>query len=329
MTSPSTFTNNHTLEPSVSQSLDGRADYLERVANVSRLADTCSNGRGWFVPGEDVNGHRFAKEVVCNKEWCSVCGADRSAAHDRRFQRWLGLDDDDGKHNSGIAHFKSMGYFVFTIPEDTRASYRTKMALTKLGHQIQELLKSYGYPRGLRRWHWFGDKSTKWHPHLNVLVDGEYIPPEKLDEIKMAYAELLGVPIADVYYRYRKGKGKMMHTLRYITRATFLDYYWDEEMAMELRGIRNMVVWGRGLWNDDTWQMDEKLEAEAGIDVHAIQHLAKSVCPVCGERIEWGDVLPMKVLELAHDKVSLGAGYWRLPDTVPREEWLKNRCMDG
>lgn len=308
----------------------GIGGYLEYVANVSSwLRDDCDAGRGWFVPGEDVNGHRFGKEIVCGKEWCPRCGEDRSTAHDRRFQRWLGLGDEDGKHQSGITHFKTMGYFVFTLPEDVRGAYRTKKALSRLGHQVQELLKSCGYHRGLRRWHFFGDKSTKWHPHLNILVDGAWLAPAILDRIKQSYAKVLGVDVVDVYYRYRCGPGKMMHTLRYITRATFRDYTWDERMAMELRGFRNMVVWGRGQWNDDTWKLDKKLKAEVGMDTQAIEHLAKGLCPVCGEPIKWGDVLPMKILEMTEGKVSLGAGYWRLPDNVPREEWLRRKVRSG
>ncbi|GAI73676.1 unnamed protein product, partial [marine sediment metagenome] len=59
--------------------------------NISRwLALTCDKkGVGWFIAGECENGHRFAKELVCGKEWCSVCGEDGSTAHMRRFARWL------------------------------------------------------------------------------------------------------------------------------------------------------------------------------------------------------------------------------------------------
>ncbi len=30
------------------------------------------------------------------------------------------------------------------------------------------------FHRGLRRWHWFGDKDQDDHPHLNYLVEGVY-----------------------------------------------------------------------------------------------------------------------------------------------------------
>ena len=288
--------------------------YLELYDNVSSwLASTCDKeGVGWFIAAECPEGHRFAKELVCGKEWCSVCGEDGSVAHNRRFVRWL----------PKAQQFGTMGYFVFTLPESERGKYRTKKALAALGHQVQELLKSYGYSRGLRRWHWFGDKSTKWHPHLNCLVDGGFVSPRKLDAVKRGYASLLGVELADVNYRYRLSPGRMVHTLKYVTRATFRDYEWDIEMALELRGFRNMVVWGRGLWDGEpAWSLADlkgkaRVEVE-GLDVQAIEGLVAGVCPVCGKPIKWGEALPVGLLKVV-EKEDLGAGYWRvLPDAYP------------
>jgi rRNA maturation protein Nop10 len=269
----------------------------------------CSK-KAWFVPGEDTTGHRFVKEVVCGKEWCPVCGADGSTAHNRRFARWL----------PKIQQMKTIGYFVFTIPEELRAKYRTKKALGQLGHDTQELLKSYGYRRGLRRYHWFGDKSTKWHPHLNIMVDGGFISPQELEVIKTAYANILGVNMADVNYHYRTTPGQMVHTLKYVTRATFKNCEWDGEMTMELYNFRNNVAWGK--WDDSpAWSLEDlhgKARKDvAGLDVHAIESLGSGVCPECGEPIKWGHAMPMGLLDMV-EKQSLGAGYWRiLPDIPP------------
>jgi len=288
--------------------------YLELYDNVSSwLGTTCDKeGRGWFIAGECENGHRFAKELVCGKEFCSVCGEDGSIAHMRRFARWL----------PKIVQVDSMGYFVFTLPEGVRSEYRTKKSLAKLGHDVQGLLKAFGYSRGLRRWHWFGDKSTKYHPHLNCLVDGGFVSSDRLDAIKRGYASILGVDLADVNYRYRRSPGKMVHTLKYITRATFRDYDWDIDMAMELRGFRNMVVWGRGLWaGQAAWSLADlkgKAKAEVeGLDIEAIDALVNKVCPVCGKPLVWGEALPIGLLNMV-EKEDLGAGYWRvLPDVPP------------
>ena len=311
-------------------------NYLESYDNVSSwLASTCDKeGVGWFIAGECENGHRFAKELVCGKEWCGVCGEDGSTAHMRRFARWL----------PKVQQFGTMGYFVFTLPLEVRGRYRKKVKrrvkgkdrwvhpLSELGHDIQELLKGFGYSRGLRRWHWFGDKSTKYHPHLNVLVDGGFVSPRKLDAIKRGYASLLGVDLADVNYRYRLSAGRMVHSLRYVCRATFRDYEWDLEMALELRGFRNMVVWGRGLWTaDQQWSLANlggKAKAEVeGLDIEAINSLGSGICPVCGLALVWGEALPIGLLAMV-DKQPLGAGYYRLVDIRPPPglpRWAKQR----
>jgi len=222
----------------------------------------------------------------------------------------------------------SMGYFVFTLPLEVRGRYRTKKRLTKLGHDIQELLKSFGFKRGLRRWHWFGDIAKNglrgevvFHPHLNVLLDGGYVSEAKLEAIKRAYAQLLSVSVVDMNYRYTNKPGKIIHHLKYITRATFRDYSWDMDMAMELRGFRNMVVWGRGQWDSQAaWSLsDLRGEAKAevdGLDLSAIQALVEKRCPVCGEALVWGEALPIGILNML-EKKSLGAGYWRLSDIPP------------
>lgn len=289
----------------------GSPYYLELYANVSPwLGRTCDKREvGWFIAGVCENGHQFAKQLVCGKEWCSVCGDDGSVAHNRRFVRWL----------PKVQQFGTMGYFVFTLPESLRAKYRTKKALANLGHQIQELLKGFGYSRGLRRWHFFGDKSTKYHPHLNVLVDGGFVVADKLAAIKQGYASILGVDLADVNYHYRLSPGKMIHTLKYVTRATFRDFARDVELAVELKGFRNMVVWGRGQWSSDVaWSLADlkgKSRAEVeGLDVKAIESLVKKACPVCGKPVTWGSVLPIGLLNMV-EKRPLGAGYWCLEDT--------------
>jgi len=291
----------------------GPGNYLESCDNVSSwLSTTCDKpGLAWFVPGECENGHRFGKEIVCGKEWCQSCGEDGSKAHNRRFVRWL----------PKVQQCRQVGYFVFTIPEESRDRYRSKRALTELGRAVQEMLKAFGFRRGLRRWHWFGDKSTRWNPHLNILVDRGYIPDELLEKVKTAYAGILGVSMADVNYHYQRSPGRMVHTLKYVTRATFHDWSWDPDMAIELHGFRNMVVWGRGLWKDKpAWSLkDLKGKARAdiqGLDIQAIEKLAAGICPVCGRPVTWNKALPAGLLSIV-PKHPFGAGYWRLQDIPP------------
>lgn len=114
----------------------------------------------------------------------------------------------------------------------------------------------------------------------------------------------------------------MVHTLKYVTRATFRDYEWDIDMAiMELRGFRNMVVWGRGQWDGQAvWSLSDlkgKAKAEVeGLDVQAIESLVNKVCPVCSKPLVWGEPLPVGLLKIVK-KQPLGAGYYRLVDVRP------------
>jgi hypothetical protein len=213
-----------------------------------------------------------------------------------------------------------MGYFVFTIPMEKRQLYRTKRQLNKLTKQLTAgdksnhivgLLKSVGFERGLCRWHWFGDKSVKFNPHLNVIVDGSYLSPVQLDAIKTAWAGILGVEVADVFYEYTDKPGKMMHIVQYVTRATFHKLEWDEWLAAHIYNFRGMRAWGK--WNGEAaWEVhgEDKLPEVA--------ELESGICPVCKQPIHWqGKPLVMPWLKAWADAgvaKQLGAGYWRLPD---------------
>ncbi|MBA7577208.1 hypothetical protein ES708_19054 [subsurface metagenome] len=310
--------------------------YLEYVDNVSEVVakslvpkstkkegdnwieKTCDVGRGYFITAECENGHRFAKELVCNKEWCGKCGEDGSHAHNRRIARWL----------PKVMELDSLGYWVFTIPEGLRARYRAKKALSELGHRVQELLKSYGYSRGLRRWHWFGEISKLglrddpvFHPHLNLITDGRYVHPDTLEAIKRGYEAILGSKVVDVNYRYRRSAAEKWHTLSYVTRATFTSPIWDDEMAHKIRGFRNMVVWGRGEWGGEpAWNLED-LDGKAksdvdGMDLGAVNSLIENICPDCGKELRWGVALPIALLGMVK-KEDLGAGYYRLETRPP------------
>ena len=272
---------------------------------------------GGFITGSCENGHRYAKEVYCGREWCPVCngkwvkGSDMKPSHARRFARWY----------PKAQQIDSMGYWTFTIPEGLRSQFRTKEALTALGHQVQELLKSYGYSRGLRRWHWFGDRSRKWNPHLNCLVDGGLLNGKALRAIRRAYSALLGVKLAIAEYHYLTTPGQKVHALRYPTRATFLDAKWDVPMALELRGFRNQLWWGSKRWEcEPVWSLDdipgERAAGTSDIDTRAVAALELGYCPLDGLPIVWGRWQPVKLLPFMGGR-SIGAGYWQLPEVSP------------
>jgi len=273
-------------------------------ANVCSWLDVnCSESENkWFVPGTcEGHGHRYAKIIVCGKEWCPECGKLSSPAHNRRYVRWL----------SKIRQFQTMRYLVLTIPEKIRYKYRSRETLKQLGHEAQEMMIEQGFKRGLRRWHWFGDRSHKWNPHLNIMVEGSYLKKDKVVAIKTEWANILGVEVVDVNISYKRLPGDMAGSLHYITRATFLDYDWDIDMALELRNFRNMVVWGRDWKQESKWEpakVERTNDQGEQLDVVSIEKLINHECPICHSRMVWKKAYPYKILELT-EYIDVGAGY--------------------
>ncbi|MBA7543285.1 hypothetical protein ES705_35615 [subsurface metagenome] len=274
----------------------------------------CPSG---FITGSCENGHRFAKELYCGREWCPVCngswkrGEPMKPSHARRFARWY----------SKAQQIDSVGYFTFTIPEALRGKYRRKKALGELGHLVQGLLKRYGFRRGLRRWHYFGDQSTDYHPHLNCLVDGRFMDRRELRGLRREYSRLLGVKLAIADYHYVDKPGEKVHALSYVTRATFLDWRWAPDLARELRGFRNQLWWGSKLWTGEpVWSLGdlgEKAPVDmSDVDMPAVASLERGTCPYDGLPITWERYLPISILPELGGR-GLGAGYYELPRASP------------
>jgi len=213
-----------------------------------------------------------------------------------------------------------MGYINGTIPLERRRYYRDTRNLSALQSRWGRVLRErHGYVRGLRGWDWFGDpdkappgKPPIYHPHLGVLVDGGRISADKLEALKVSWAEVLGVPLhrSNLHYQYSDDPNKMMHWVNYITRPTFLDAEWDPEMAVRLIGFRTYQIWGRGKWDGEIkWDVPE---GEAPPE--AVQALVQGFCPLpdCGEKIEWAQGVFPGVLFAMLATEDLGAGFSRI-----------------
>ncbi|MBA7542196.1 hypothetical protein ES705_34515 [subsurface metagenome] len=142
-----------------------------------------------------------------------------------------------------------------------------------------------------------------------------------LQSLRREYSRLLGVKLAIAEYHYLASPGEKVHALKYITRATFLDWRWDEAMAKELRGFRNQLWWGSKEWNGEpVWSMDDlpgEREADmSDTNARAVASLEEGLCPYDGLPIEWGRFLPASVLPELSGR-SLGGGYWELPYVRP------------
>lgn len=289
----------------------GRWGYPELLAQSSMtlknsvvLAPACGS---WTLRGECEHGHEFAKQVVCGREWCPVCGKDGSKAHQRRKAQWFPRARQLG----------SMGYFVFTVPPEVRDRYRTRGALGRLGKSVKRMLQGQGFSRGLRRWHPFGEplghgKAPQYHPHLNVLVEAGHLSSDLLDEVKASWGRILGVPRnrVNVRYRYYTTAAQMAHKVKYVTRATFLDWRWDPELAKEWVGFRNSSAWG-------SWEGEPVWESVGQDDGSgfAVWMLEQNRCPIDGTRVRWLYAEGKRSVLFQHMR-HLGAGYYSSGDYI-------------
>jgi len=278
---------------------------ITTVPNSTGQAKLCPS---WYTYGQCDNGHRFAKILYCGREWCPTCGPKDSPTHKRRISRWL----------PKAQQLSSFGYFVFTIPETERYRFRNKRVLSDIMKRLTSgnkrlkipgALEELGFKRGLARWHWFGDKSTKWNPHLNVLVDTKYITKARLAAVKKAWANIINVPTAVVQYEYKTTIPQKFHSLKYICRGTFLNYQWDPRMAVELYNFRNTRSWGK-------WNTDEKWCLKDGIDNYEeVAILEGNKCPICSSPLHWTTVSDIRFLLDCDNLLPLNAGYYLFVDT--------------
>ncbi|GAI60286.1 unnamed protein product, partial [marine sediment metagenome] len=187
--------------------------------------------------------------------------------------------------------------------------------LSLQGRKLRRLLRKRGYRKIYTRWHFFGEHGEKYHPHLNVLCDGEWLPPEQLAELKdLIRRKLLPRSIAkrigkdlEINYSYVRTPKQIMHRIKYVTKASFLDRSWDDELADALYGFHNGCF--SGTWNDPPkWKL-------AGTDkkFNALLPLAEGKHPVSGKPIVWNKRPIPFVLVLMEEPFDIGGGYYLLP----------------
>ena len=253
------------------------------------------------IMGVTATGQRIAKRVCCGREPCEVC---REQSHQRRIARVL----------PNLLQLDWMGYIDITFPMEVRPLMRNPKVLALLAKKVRRLLRRRGYRKVYTRWHFFG-KPFVYHPHLNVFCDGGYLLPEQLADLKDAIrrallprsmAKLIGNDV-NSHYDYTRDEARKMNWVKYVTKATFLDREWDDQLASMLYGFRN-GGWA-GTWNDlPAWKL-------TGTDkkYNALIRLAKGLHPVLGEPIKWDSEPIPWVLILTDNPIHLGGWYYRLP----------------
>lgn len=313
---------------------------------------TAACGR-YSSQGRCESGAEFRKILLCRREWCATCGAEWSDAHRRRFTAWLGK----------LQTFARLGYIVVTLPESHRP--RTKAELTAVGALVVEVMKDFRFTRGLRRWHYFGDLwvalwqqlephmkkgdaqrkygdwtpdqaravgvTPTWHPHLNIVVDGEGVPRKREAfaewalEMRTELSDKLGCEV-NFHYEFAEAAAQKVHIGKYITRATFLDCEWDHRMARQIRGFDNAQIWGsRKSWDvEQVWQMSQVDDSGEPAEVTVAPELEKLVtgtCPCCDGDVKW---FAIERTSAYRGRIldDYGGGYYRVQrDVFDRWDW--------
>ncbi|GAI90149.1 unnamed protein product, partial [marine sediment metagenome] len=169
------------------------------------------------------------------------------------------------------------------------------------------------------RWHFFGENGEKYHPHLNVLCDGEWLTPEQLADLKglirhkllkRSIAKTIGKDL-EISYSYARSPKRMMHWIKYVTKASFRDIEWDEPLANALYGFHNGCF--AGFWDDPPkWKLtgtDKKF--------NALLSVRKGIHPVSGKPIVWNKhPIPWALVE-KQNPIDIGGGYYILPPIRP------------
>ena len=219
----------------------------------------CPSAR--YLDGYKDDKRAYRKVIPCGRECCDVCGQEGSLLHRQRFARGF----------SKIAGVKSLGYFVFTFPVEVRGALLEVSLLSEFQTFIGKLLTSYSWCGGwVSRWHWGGEKSKCWHPHLNVLVSGVgWLEYEVIQDIKerarvWVCENIVLVNDVVVEYRYCSNVKQRVHRWRYVCRPTLLltgGDMWLLNLIGKLHNFRN-TRWSRSGWIKLQDKIDNK-----GLDI--------------------------------------------------------------
>ena len=253
---------NAVLKRQLSQYLHGQDKTVEQCGSFALV-------------GQCKNGHIWVKKLVCGREWCPECGKRDSDSHSRRVARWI----------PKIQQLEAVGYLVVEFCLKDRENYLSAKNLSAAATRVKGYLKRRGYARGVMRWHFFGDRNVgNYNPHLNILMDSGHISKGEIDELRKDIAGILGVDNVIVNYSYLTTPRRIMHKVKYVTRATFTERKWNTALAEELYNFRNCRWWGK--WDSGpAWEFDlQTADTEAA---RQLIYLEAGICPDCGEKISW------------------------------------------
>jgi len=227
----------------------------EGVLNlVEGIRSYCGKYAITFICNE---GHKIAKAIYCQSEFCPICGQENSKSHKRRVARILNY----------VLSYDSIGYFVFTLPIETRDRFLDdKEYKVKIQKGIKKILKRFKIDIFVGRWHWFGDppknkNKMRFNPHLNILANSNKLSKDDIDKIRFEYTKLINKIFdtnyknCDFQYQYyhivrenlntpenKKKINKIFHKLFYVFRPTIRNYL-DNSIDIDEKLIIKLYVY--------------------------------------------------------------------------------------
>ena len=216
-----------------------------------------------------------------------------------------------------IQQIEAMGKIIVRPPDELQPLLRTKRQRAAFTKRVVDGVMLVGYARLLWFKHDFGEKSTKYAFHLEIIVDGGRLEGEVLAERQRQLRRLIYPrwvirrwgDTLDIWYHYYQTPAEMVFALRYATHPTFTNIEWDIPLAYSLHGERYSGY--RGNWKQPVkWQLtkhDRHLES--------LVSLEKGECPTCGKPMKWNKhPIPFALVQ-SQRGVEIAPGYYALPPT--------------
>jgi len=182
-------------------------------------------------------GYKYWVRVPCSNEYCPQCGKPNSLYHRRLYHQISYV----------LFHMFSLrgalGYLVITCTEELREKWKDPNEMRKFMRGLRRKLKDLGLWPALYRWHWAGDRSRRWYPHLNLVFPLGYVDKEKLERLRRYLERRKGIKI--IHYQYKRSLKKLLHLARYVSRPTWIMQ--DEVSPERFKGFKKWGVWGKEL----------------------------------------------------------------------------------
>lgn len=290
-------------------------------------------------------GHRWAKAIYCDKEWCPECGEKNSPIHQRRIARWF----------DKVMSFESLGMLTVTIPWEVREYFkytpdpawrklpkeerkvlqdkerkRVQVLLSKYRLAVKRWLQKQGYTRGLSRWHWLGScpdckgegcgtcndtgAGWKWNPHLHIFIEEGYLKGNEFNRVVRGLGEFCAKWMKNNLFIElpQPVVVNFMYTADRDKKAHLLSYVTRPTLRHDvLHEERETTYKYRTTSTWGKFPPSKEPATDAGV------MLEKGICPCCGEKVHYGKFEALKYFAYhPEEMVNLSCGYIKLPDVV-------------